>query len=915
MAAKITREVLEAYLKCRTKGHLKLAGEVGDKSDYEALMAELRERVRLAATARLRARHQDGEVLRGVTATPEVLRRGVPLILEAVVEDGDFSVRFDALQRATGPSTLGEFHYVPVLFHEAEKAGKEHKDLLELLGLILGTVQGREPAWGILLHGRGCETRRPKLQPDGQARRTLEELKELRGGGTPPRLTLNGHCQVCEFRQRCKGEASAKDDLSLLRGMSQKEIEKHRKRGIATVTQFSHSYQPGRRGKRRAGKARKHDHALQALALREKKVYVLDAPAIPQGGMTLYLDVEGLPDQSFDYLIGLVAVSGATCTTYSFWADDRSQEQAIWTDCVRVIEGFGDCILYHYGRYESRFLDRMRKSARSEEEAAATDRIQSRSCNVLAAIYSHVYFPTWSNGLKDVGTFLGAGWSAPNASGVQSIAWRLAWESSRDEAVKQRLLTYNREDCLALRRVAEFLLSLGEGGAATATGAGPAVASVQDIPREGSFRFGKTEFFCPELAHINKCAYSNYQREKVYLRTSPAVRKSLRRKQQVGRRRIKENEVVECGGPQTCPRCGTDQVRCRSTWHARMLVWDLKFTRSGVKRWVARYRSLRYSCLACQKTFYAASYREAMIRVGNNLASWVIYQHVALRLSYEDVNLSLNEVFNFQFTHTVVGRVKPWMAGRHQATYERLKDKLRRGPLIHADETKVIVKSHAGYVWAFTNLEEVVYAYTPTREGTILEEMLKGFDGVLVSDYYSAYDSPQSKQQKCLIHLMRDVNDDLFHNPFDGEMKELAQRLVGLLKPIIDTIDRFGLKQYHLNKHKEDVARFFRSLSAQSFGSEVARKYQKRLWKYRDKLFVFLDHDGVPWNNNNAENAIKRFASRRKLIGSSFTEKGLQDYLVFLSIYQTCRLKNLSFLRFLRSGLLDIDAFAEGGSR
>ena len=86
----------------------------------------------------------------------------------------------------------------------------------------------------------------------------------------------------------------------------------------------------------------------------------------------------------------------------------------------------------------------------------------------------------------------------------------------------------------------------------------------------------------------------------------------------------------------------------------------------------------------------------------------------------------------------------------------------------------------------------------------------------------------------------------------------------------------------------------------------------KRMLKYKDKLFTFLDHDGVPWNNNNAEVAIKRFASRRKLMGASFTAKGIQDYLVFLSIYQTCRNKNVSFLRFLRSGSLDLDTFVGG---
>jgi hypothetical protein len=108
------------------------------------------------------------------------------------------------------------------------------------------------------------------------------------------------------------------------------------------------------------------------------------------------------------------------------------------------------------------------------------------------------------------------------------------------------------------------------------------------------------------------------------------------------------------------------------------------------------------------------------------------------------------------------------------------------------------------------------------------------------------------------------------------------------------------------------VEQFYRFLSAQGYQSEVARKYRKRLLKYQDKLFVFLDYDGVPWNNNNAENAIKLFASRRRILGTSSTAKGLQDYLVFLSIYQTCRRKNLSFLRFLRSGKLDLDAFADG---
>ena len=190
------------------------------------------------------------------------------------------------------------------------------------------------------------------------------------------------------------------------------------------------------------------------------------------------------------------------------------------------------------------------------------------------------------------------------------------------------------------------------------------------------------------------------------------------------------------------------------------------------------------------------------------------------------------------------------MAAQYRVTYKRLKDKLRHGSLIHADETKGDVKQHSGYVWAFTNMEEVVYTYTATREGTILDEMLNGFTGVLVSDFYAAYDSTACPQQKCLVHLMRDINHDIFRLPFDEELKQLAHRFVTVLKPIIDTIDEFGLKKYYLRKHKDGVARFFAYVASLDFGSEVAQQYQKRVLKYREKLFVFLDHDGIPWNNN-----------------------------------------------------------------
>ncbi len=49
---------------------------------------------------------------------------------------------------------------------------------------------------------------------------------------------------------------------------------------------------------------------------------------------------------------------------------------------------------------------------------------------MLSVIYPYVYFPAYSNGLKDIAGHLGFAWSEPDASGVQSIVWRRRWEQA-----------------------------------------------------------------------------------------------------------------------------------------------------------------------------------------------------------------------------------------------------------------------------------------------------------------------------------------------------------------------------------------------------------------------------------------------------------------------------------------------------
>src|SRR5438128_10955353 len=46
---------------------------------------------------------------------------------------------------------------------------------------------------------------------------------------------------------------------------------------------------------------------------------------------------------------------------------------------------------------------------------------------------------------------------------------------------------------------------------------------------------------------------------------------------------------------------------------------------------------------------------------------------------------------------------------------------------------------------------------TETREATIAHEFLINYNGILISDFYPGYDSVRCRQQKCWVHLIRDL--------------------------------------------------------------------------------------------------------------------------------------------------------------
>jgi hypothetical protein len=742
----------------------------------------------------------------------------------------------------------------------------------------------------------------------------LEQIRAWSGEPTtqPPSVVLNKHCPFCPFKNVCREQAEAADDLSLLDRMTVKAIRQYHNKGIFTVHQLSYTFHPRRRPKRAKAVGHPHNFPLQAMAIRDQKVYVLDPPVLTLADTQVFIDLEGDPDGGFVYLIGMLVVRDGQETYQSFWADTQREEAAIIEQFDRALFRLVNPHLFHYGSYDGRALKRA--VSRSAAQSKLNQIANSRSTNVLSQIYSRIYFPTRSNSLKDIAGYLGYVWRTPGASGLDAMVWRGRWESTHDNRLKERLIEYNLDDCRALRRLTSFLLEIGSAalgahGPATTPDTIP-VETLDDQVLRSNHEWGKKEFAVPEFELITKCAYFDYQRSKVYLRTNPTLRQIRRRQRKIERRpSYRVTRAVEFGA-RKCPYCKSTHFRRYGKRFRSKVSLDLRISQAGIVRRVTRFRSAVYRCWRCSQSFVPHAYA-AQKRFGHSLMAWAVHQHIANRTTFENLQTTVRECFNLPLDYRNLHEFKAQFAQYYDKTYRHILKKLVSGPLLHADETKANLQKGSCYVWVFTNMEEVAFVLRPDRNAAFLHELLRGFRGVLVSDFFSGYDSLECPQQKCLVHLMRDLNDGLLADPLDDELKELGQRFGYVLHAIIATVDRFGLKARHLRRHKPEVSRLLATMKPEASDSEVVRKLKKRMTKYGGKLFTFLDYNGVPWNNNNAEHAVKHFAKYRRLANGRFTEDGLRDYLKLLSIYETCRYKAVSFLGFLLSKERDIDSYAD----
>lgn len=624
----ITSELFSAYLNCPYKAHLQAIGKSGTDPNYALMVKSLQRehRTRAIEMHGKSARTTSRDTHNRIDAAD--LRLGERTIVGGRIQASHFSCEIELLLRTSGASTLGTFHYEPMLCHLEEPFPRSKKLLLGYLAFVLGKIQGIEPEHGRAIIGPGIKNRTIPLVPfREEVRSVVIRLRELAEGLFHVPLLLNNHCPHCEFREPCLDEAKSKDNLSLLSRMRGADIKKFAKQGLFTVNQLSYTYRYRRRPKELQDSPLPYSHALRALAIREQKVYLAGKLLLPDTKIRIYVDMEGGRSSRGIYLIGALVEGSQNDGFRSFWADGDNQEFAILAEFLEFVATFGSPKLLHFGSYETKVFKRFLlepANRRAYGHLLSTENL----INVLSLIYRRVYFPSYSNGLKEIGEYLNCAWSSNDASGLNSIVWRHQWRQSEDPQIRRDLIAYNQEDCIALKAVWDCLENVANGMEPN-TG----LQSIERLKDADDFhRWGNRNFALDGFSKIIEAAYFDYQHDKIHLRNNQRVRQAHRRKERANvsdQHRavnktvwVRARKCAHCKSTNISTRRGNGQEREHSK-----LCRDLRITPTGIRRWVTRYRTEFHRCNECRRAFVPPAYKRKR-QFGHSLISWAVYQHL-----------------------------------------------------------------------------------------------------------------------------------------------------------------------------------------------------------------------------------------------------------------------------------------------
>ena len=375
--------------------------------------------------------------------------------------------------------------------------------------------------------------------------------------------------------------------------------------------------------------------------------------------------------------------------------------------------------------------------------------------------------------------------------------------------------------------------------------------------------------------------------------------------------------AVDC---EVCPECGTPLGDPIEDADQSRTITDIPPPTHIVYEVVYH----RYWCGHCKKPVRGTTpWLPPKQHFGPVVTSSITYQRM-LGLSIGNIQSSLKETYGIEMSEATILKLEKWVASALKEDYERLRDELVKAKVVNADETGFRIGGGNGWLWVFAHAMGAFYVLDPSRGRKVPMRVLKGFRGVLGRDGWKPYDHVDClAHQLDLMHVNRWLEKAEIKHGLEPR-RLLSTRGAELTRPgrppeyfirFDDGVRSILRRAVEFSRREPSPSPEERIEASERFREEMrahldmrwkdkdATRIAKELRKRLDMLFTFVEIEGVPWHNNDAERPIRRGVLARKISGGRRTWTGAEVYQILLSVSQTSRMRGENFIALVKERL------------
>jgi len=196
-----------------------------------------------------------------------------------------------------------------------------------------------------------------------------------------------------------------------------------------------------------------------------------------------------------------------------------------------------------------------------------------------------------------------------------------------------------------------------------------------------------------------------------------------------------------------CPDCGT---ALQGGWVQRTReVLEVPLTPARV----VEHRFIARICPRCNKRRVAPAVFAAGVvrkqRLGSGVLSLIASLRTTGRLPLATIQWLLATVYGVPLSEGGIVGALHTVAQQGTPAVMAIRDRIRASPVVHADETGWREDGKNGYVWTFSTPQERYFMRGNRSKGMVDEVLGPDCQGVLVSDFYAAYDHYAGLHQRC----------------------------------------------------------------------------------------------------------------------------------------------------------------------